>query len=74
MPKIGTDKNVDVLSRSTDKPRMNYCEDKMERISTYIRALQGHSHGVAINPGLFFLKQILLNWKEHTPHGELFQP
>ena len=34
----------------------------------YIRAVQGHSHGVAINPHLFSLKTIPLNWKEHAFH------
>ena len=65
MLKIGTKKNgIEALGRSTDKPRKEYCE---ERLVT-IRALQGHSHGVANNPNLFSLKQIPLGWKEHTFH------
>ena len=47
MPKIGTKKNgIDALGRSTDKPRKEYCGER----TVTIRALQGHSHGVAINP------------------------
>ena len=45
---------LDVLSRSTDKPRMQHCEDHNETI-IYTRALQGQSHGVAINPNMFIL-------------------
>ena len=36
--------------------------------TVYIRALQGHSQGVAINPDLFSSKQILWNWKELILH------
>ena len=32
---------IDTLSRSADKPRMEYCEDQNGTIQ-YIRALQGH--------------------------------
>ena len=49
---------IDALSRSTDKPIMEYCDDQHETI-IYIRPVQGHSHGVAINPQLFSLKHIL---------------
>ena len=55
---------IEALGRSTDKPRKEYCEER----TVTIRALQGHSHGVAINPNLFSLKQIPLGWKEHTFH------
>ena len=58
---------IDVLSRSTDKPRMEYCEDQNGTIIC-TRALQGRSHGVAIDPDLFSLKQTPLNWKEHIFH------
>ena len=51
------EKRIDVLSRLTDKPRMEYCEDQNGTI-IHIRALQGHSHWVAIKPDLFSLKQI----------------
>ena len=58
---------IDVLGRSTDKPRMEYCEEQLGTIR-YIRALQGHSHGVAINPNLFSSKQVPFVWKEHLFH------
>ena len=32
-----------------------------------IRAVQGHSHGVTINP-TFSLKETPLSWKEHMLH------
>ena len=55
---------IEALGRSTDKPRKEYCEER----TVTIRALQGHSHGVANNPNLFSLKQIPLGWKEHIFH------
>ena len=58
---------IDVLSRSTDDPRMEYCEDQ-NRTIIYIRAVQGHSHGDRINPDLFSFNQVPLNWKEHILH------
>ena len=70
--RIGTEKWVAVLGRSTDQPRMEYCEDKNGTI-IYIHEVQGHSHGTRISPTLFSLKEIPLNWKEHIPHGQLFQ-
>ena len=52
---------------------MEYCEDQHGTIIC-IRAVQGHGHGVAMNPNLFSLKQTPSRWKEHiTPHGQLFQ-
>ena len=62
----------DVLSRSTDKPRREYCEDQNGTV-IYIRALQGHGHGFTINSDLFSLQRMPLNWKEHILHGQLFQ-
>ena len=44
-------------SRSTDKLRMEYCEDQNGTIIN-MRAVQGRSHGVANNPNLFSLRQI----------------
>ena len=61
----GTKKIGLTISRSTDKPRMEYFEDQHGTI-IFIRALQGHSHGFAINPQLFSLRQIPLTWKVHT--------
>ena len=58
---------IDVLGRSTDKPRMEHCEEQSGTIR-YIRALQGHSHGVAIHPNLFSSKQVPFVWKEHLFH------
>ena len=55
---------IEALGRSTNKPRKEYFEER----TVTIRALQGHSHGVAINPNLFPLKQIPLGWKEHIFH------
>ena len=46
---------------------MEHCEDSNGTM-IYTRALQGHSHGVEINPDLFSLKKIPLNWKEHIFH------
>ena len=40
---------IEGLSRSTDKPSMEHCEDQNGTIVN-IGALQGFSHGVAINP------------------------
>ena len=40
----------------------------------YIRAAQGHSHVVAINPNLFSLRRISLHWKEQKiQYRKLFQ-
>ena len=40
----------------------------------YIRAWQGHSHGVAINRSLvFFPNRLLFGWKRHVPHGQFYQ-
>ena len=52
---------------AADKPRMERCEDQ-NRTFFYIRAVKVHSYGVALNPNLFSLKQIPLNWKEHMFH------
>ena len=58
---------IDALGRSTDKPRMECCEDQKGTIID-IRASQGHSHCVSVNPTLFILTKIPLNWKEHIFH------
>ena len=58
---------INAFSRSTDKPRMEYCEDQKGTM-IYIGAVQGHSHGVSINPTLFSLKQKPLSWKEPVFH------
>ena len=71
-----TEKIIDALSRSTDKPRVEYWEGQYETM-IYIRAVQGHSHGAKINPTLFSLKEIPLNWKEpifHTGSSYNCQP
>ena len=52
---------IDALSRSTDKPRTEYCEDHNGTI-IYIRAVQGHSYGATMNPNLFSLIQMPLDW------------
>ena len=59
------EKSFDGLGRSSGKPRMECCEDQNGTI-IYIRAVQGHSHGVTINPNMFSLREIPLNWKDHT--------
>ena len=48
---------IGAFSRSTDKPRMEHCEDQNGTI-TYIRAVQGNSHGARINPTLFSSQHI----------------
>ena len=58
-------KFFDALGRSSDKPRMEYCEDHNKKI-TLSRAVQGPSHGVTINPTSFSLTKIPLSWKGHT--------
>ena len=58
---------IDALCRSTNKPRIEYCEDK-NGISIFLRAVQGHCHSVTINPALLSLKETLLSWKEHVFH------
>ena len=58
---------IDALSRSTDQPRLECCEGRNGTI-IYIRALQDHSQGVAINPDQFSFKQKPLHWKEHRLH------
>ena len=58
---------IDALGRSTDKPRMECCEDQ-KGTNIDIRALQGHSHCVRVNPTLFTEPKIPLNWKEHIFH------
>ena len=64
------EKSIDGLGRSSDKPRMECCEGQSGTI-IYIRAVQGHSHGVTINPNMFSLRQIPLNWKDHIFHTEI---
>ena len=44
VPSANKEKWIDALGRSTDKPRMEYCEDQNKTI-IYIRAVQGHSCG-----------------------------
>ena len=56
--RIGTEKWVDAVRRSADKPRMEYCEDQNGTM-LFVRAVQGHSHGVVINQTLRSLQQIL---------------
>ena len=53
------EKWMDGLSRSTDNTRVEQCVDQ-NGTAIYIRPLQGTSHGVAINPNPFSLKQIPL--------------
>ena len=73
MPSAGQARNwdkaqwTDALGRSTDNPRMKYCENQNGTI-IHIRAVHGHSHGVTINPTLFCLEEILVCWKEHMFH------
>ena len=60
--RIGTKENwIHALSRSTDKPRIKNCEAQNGTMF-YIRASQGHSHGVTINPTLF--------WKRYRCDGK----
>ena len=47
---------IDVLSRSTDKPRVEYCEDQKGTIM-HTRSLQGHTVELE---------------GTHIPHGQLF--
>ena len=52
---------------------MEYCEDRNGTI-LYIRALQGHSQGVAINPKLVLFETDTVEFgRTHFPHGQLFQ-
>ena len=44
---------IDALGRSIDKPRMEHCEGQHETI-IYVRAAQGHNHGVT-NNAIYFL-------------------
>ena len=59
----------DLLSRSTDKPRREYCEDQNGTV-IYIRAMQGHGHGVTINSDLFSTVDLE---RTHIPHGQLYK-
>ena len=62
------EKWIDVLSRSTDKPRMEYCEDQIRTI-LYSNALQDNqSKPVLFETDIVELEGI------HIPHGQLFQP
>ena len=65
------EKWIDALGRSTDKPRLAYCEDENGTL-IYFRAVQGHSHGATINATLCTLTEIPLNWKEHIFHTGSF--
>ena len=58
---------IDALTPSIDQPRLKCCEGQNGTI-IYIRALQDHSQGVAINPDQFSFKQKPLHWKEHRLH------
>ena len=57
----------DLLSRCTDKPRRENCEDQNGAV-IYVRVLQGHSHGVTINSDLFSTVDLE---RTHIPHGQL---
>ena len=46
---------------------MEHCEDQHGTI-IFIRAVQGQSHVVGINPNRFSLKEIPTSWKEHIFH------
>ena len=58
---------IDALCRSTDKPRLECCAGQNGTIN-YVRAVEDHSQGVAINPDPFSFKQKPLHWKEHRLH------
>ena len=58
---------MDAFGRSADKPRLEYCEGQNGTI-IYIRAVQGHSHSITINPTLFSVKEVPLSWEEHILH------
>ena len=60
---LDNEKGIDAPGRSTDKPRMEFCEDQNGSI-IYIRAAHGHSHGARITPTLLSVTKIPLIWKE----------
>ena len=64
---------IDAHSRSTDKPRIEYCANqKHQRLC--IRVVQGHSHDVAVNPNLFSCEKDTVELEgTHIPHGQLLQ-
>ena len=51
---------------------MEFCEVRNEMIIC-IRAVQGHSHGVTINPTLFSLRDTVELERTQMAHGQLFQ-
>ena len=60
---------IHALCRSTDKPRVEYCEDQNGTIIS-IRALQDHRNQ---SQRVFFeTDTVELEWT-HFPHGDLFQ-
>ena len=63
------EKWIDAPGRSTDKPKMECCEDPNGTM-IHIRAVQGHSHGARNNPTLFSLTKILFNGKERKFHTD----
>ena len=58
-----------LVSRSTDKPSREYCEDQNGTV-IYFRALQGHSHGVTINSDLFSTVEVE---RTHIPQGQFYK-
>ena len=64
---------IEALGHSTDKHRMEYCEDENGTI-IHIPAVQGHTVMVLhwIQPCLFERDNVALG-TTHIPHGQLFQ-
>ena len=53
---LGQRKSIDALSRSADKPRLEYCEDQYGTIICS-RPVQGHNYGAQINPTLISIER-----------------
>ena len=70
--KWNEEKGIDALSRSIDKPSMEYCEDQNGTIIS-TRVVDGHSHGDTINPTLCCDRHTVELDRTHNPRGQLFQ-
>ena len=71
--KWNTDDWIDALSRSTDKPIVEYCENQ-NGTTVHIRAVQGHSLGANINPTSFWIEADTVELEgTQIPQGHLFQ-
>ena len=62
---------LQMILKGSTKKRIEYCNDKDE-ILRYLRAVQGHSGGIPIEPEVMHYVFILRNWKKYVFHRGFF--